>query len=213
MSDPSNPRVSKRRRRGGSNRLGITGEVADAAEEARGSAKATYKAFGLRRVNLAKQLELVATKIGVKLNDTTSQACARYSVLLTLIDGKPKAASSWPASDIKQKTDELHKDTAELEALGKQLSETLAQRKEAANLASDQKNKADRAATVMRDRKIRPYLTLGAPAVMVRWMYSIQAIDGIPEQSLPTGSTLVEKAEETQDSQEKQLSQLDFFTG
>ena len=75
----------------------------------------------------------------VKLDESIKAACARYNVLLALIEGKAKAASSWTASDIKQKTEELQKDTTELESFGQRLSKTLAERKEAASLASDQK--------------------------------------------------------------------------
>ena len=126
-SDPANPRGTKRRR--GSNRLGITGEVADAADDAKSFAKATYKAFGLNKVHMAKQLEQLVAKTEVPVDESLRTACARYEVLLLSIDRKAKAATSWTASEIKENIDELNKFNAELDSLNDELCKTLEERK------------------------------------------------------------------------------------
>ena len=128
VSDPANPKRTSKRRRV-MTRSSITGVVAEAAEEARESAKATYKRFGSFRVNFAKQLETFASKHSQRLDEETAGQVLRYQALLTLIAAAAKAATSWTASDVAAKKSSLEKDTLELTDLADKLCEKISDKK------------------------------------------------------------------------------------
>ena len=210
VSDPANPKRSSKRRRVMS-RSGITGDVAEAAEDARESAKATQKRLGSGRANLAKQLEALADKTGEALEEDTAGEVTRYQALLTLIAAAAKAATSWTASDVAVKKASLEKDTLELTGLAVKLSQKLSERKDRASLQNEVRSKAERASNVLRERKIRGYVSAGAPPVLARWLYHIGAI-GAQDIQQDGAATIEENADDgSQSVGQDTLATLPFF--
>ena len=67
-------------------------------------------------------------------------------------------------------------------------------------MENEVKSKAEKAATVLRERKIRGYLTAGAPPVLVRWLYHIGAICVVQDINEEEAATIEENVDENSQS-------------
>ena len=196
VSDPGNPKRSAKR--GRFTRSGVTGEVAEAAAWAKNAAKAAHSQYGLARVNLSKQINALAVKASTELPEDVTRDCKRYQALLTKISLCSETASKWTASNILEKKTAIQRDIAELSQLAVLLSDKLGQLMVQSKADKEQKAKEERTSAINRERKIRGYLSSNSPAVLCRWLYSIEAI-GCDGKS--AGKTIAPPLEESVDEE------------
>ena len=174
VSDPANPKRPSKRPRFA--RSGVTGEVEEGIKWAKQLVKIAHSQYGLARVNLAKQVELVAAKTCAVVDADTKGQCARYQVLLQSIHKVTDGSTTWTASNMQAKKDSLQKDIDALKNLASDLGMKLANMKSHAKEAKEAKMKEERQSSFARERKLRGYFSAGAPPVLCRWLYSVEAI-------------------------------------
>ena len=184
VSDPSEPASKKTRAvQRKTNATFATGDLKDNQEAALKRHKELRVKFFAAKVNPAKILDTLKRVHPTRVSNEMTELANEYKDTLNQLDSTAKEINNWTASSMKEGITDLDSVAETLQEQSAKLMAGIQNIKEDIHGANQEKQKACRAQIAIRERVIRPYLSMNTPGVLVKWLFSKGGIRTNPDGS------------------------------